>query len=193
MKGIFDDIEVFVIICKNYHHFFLESNISILYMIDFLKKTFFEPRIAFSIFIICLAGYIAFLAEEKAFSAGFLKFGPDPDLKFLGMKVNTWNRVILLYVIGFFSAILTAYYQTVMFDFIHSKLWNPAYTKKMQVSKLWATIVVSVEPVLYWILSILKFFLTLTIRLQFLLPQLFGQLLVNIPYNIMKVGEKKFI
>ena len=113
-------------------------------------------------------GYILFLAEKNAFSDGFLKFGPDEKVSFLGMKINTWTRVIMLYTLGFLTSILTSYYQTVMYDFIHSKLWNPAYLKKIQISKQWATIIVSFEPILYWILSIIQFFITLTVKLQFL-------------------------
>ena len=90
-------------------------------MFNFLKNYLFEPRIAFMIFICFIIGYLVFLDEEGAFK-DFTKFGPDPSIKFLGMKVDTWKKVILIYIVGFFSALLQGYYGTVMFDFIHSKL-----------------------------------------------------------------------
>jgi hypothetical protein len=87
-------------------------------MFNFLKNYLFEPRIAFVIFICFIIGYLVFLDEEGAFK-DFVKFGPDPSIKFLGMKVDTWKKVILIYIVGFFSALLQRYYGTVMYDFIH--------------------------------------------------------------------------
>lgn len=98
-------------------------------MIDFLRNTFFEPRIAFA--------------------DNFLQFGPDDQTKFLGMKMDTWSKVILIYIVGFFSSVLTGYYQTVMFDFIHSKLWNPAFKERLGISKWFASLIVIIEPLLY--------------------------------------------
>ena len=162
-------------------------------MLKFLKKTFFEPRIAFTIFILFIIGYLVFLDEEGAFKGNFLKFGPDEDTKFLGMKMDTWTKVILVYIVGFLSSLLTTYYGTVMYDFIHSKIWNPAYKEKIGISKLWATIIVIIEPLLYWFLTIVQFFITLTVRLQFLIPQFIGTLIIDVPYSLMKVNEKKYI
>lgn len=35
--------------------------------------------------------------------------------------------------------------------------------------------------------------MTLTMRLQFLIPQFLGTAIVSIPYGLMKVSEKKYI
>ena len=83
-------------------------------MFNFLKKTFFEPRVAFAIFIVFIIIYLVFLDAEGAFTNNFLKFGPDDNTKFLHMKVNTWTKVILIYIVSFFGSILTRYYNTVM-------------------------------------------------------------------------------
>jgi len=80
-----------------------------------------------------------------------------------------------------------------MFDFIHSKLWNPAYKEKIKISKTWASLIVSLEPLLYWFLSIVQFFITLTMKLQFIIPQFLGQVIIDIPYGLMKISEKTFI
>jgi len=78
-------------------------------MFNFLKNYLFEPRIAFIIFIVFIIGYLVFLDEEGAFK-DFAKFGPDPSTKFLGMKVDTWKKVILIYIVGFFLP----YYRDIM-------------------------------------------------------------------------------
>lgn len=158
---------------------------------SFLKRTFFEPRIAFCLFIFFMVGYMLFLDEENAFQ-NFFAFGPDPSIRFLGMSINTWNKVILVYAVGFISSLLQGYYQTVMYDFIHSKLWNPAYKERIPMSKRWAKTIVTVEPLLDWMLDIVQFFITMTMRFQFILPQLLGQIVVDTPYALMKIEEKKF-
>ena len=160
-------------------------------MLKLFKNYLFEPRIAFVIFVAFIIGYLVFLDEEGAFK-NFTKFGPEPNTKFLGMKLDTWKKVILVYFVGFLSAILQSYYGTVMFDFIHSKLWNPAYKETIPISKTWASVIVTMEPLLYWFLSIVQFFITLTMQLQFIIPQFIGQLIIDIPYGLMKIGEKKF-
>ena len=159
---------------------------------DVIKKVFFEPRMAFSIFVIFIVIYLVVLEEEGAFSKKFLNFGPSENTEFLTMKLNTWTKVIIVYLIGFFSSLLTTYYQNVSYDFIHSYIWNPAYTKKIEVSKTWTSIIIAIEPLLYWILQILNFFVNLTFELQFILPKFIGNVLIDIPYGLFKVSQNKF-
>jgi phage-related protein len=97
-----------------------------------------------------------------------------------------------VYAVGFISSLLQGYYSTVMYDFIHSKLWNPAYRERIPVSKRWAQIIVTVEPLLDWMLDVVQFFVTMTMRFQFILPQLLGQVLVDLPYGLMKIDENRF-
>ena len=156
-----------------------------------LKRIFFEPRMAFCLFVFFMVGYMLFLDEEGAFN-NFFGFGPDPSIRFLGMSLDTWHKVLLVYAVGFISSLLQGYYSTVMFDFIHSKLWNPAYRQRILVSKRWAQTIVTVEPLMDWILDIVQFFVTMTMRFQFILPQLLGQIIVDLPYGLMKIEENKF-
>ena len=160
-------------------------------MLSVLKRSLFEPRMAFCAFVFFMVGYTLFLDEEGAFNK-FFGFGPDPSIQFLGMSLDTWHKVCLVYAVGFISSLLQGYYQTVMYDFIHSRLWNPAYNERIPVSKRWAKIIVTVEPVLDWMLDIVQFFVTMTMRFQFILPQLLGQIIVDVPYGLMKIEENKF-
>ena len=158
---------------------------------SFLKRTFFEPRVAFCTFVFFIMGYMMFLDEEGAFKT-FFAFGPDPSVRFLGVSMDTWHKVLLVYAVGFISSLLQGYYETVMYDFIHSKLWNPAYRERIPVSKRWAQTIVTVEPLLDWMLNIVQFFVTMTMRFQFILPQLLGQIVIDVPYGLMKIDENKF-
>ena len=162
-------------------------------MYNNLINYFFNVKTAFYIFIIFIMIYLIILDEEGAFKDKFLRFGPSEDTKFLHMKLNTWNKVILVYLIGFFSTLLTSYYNTVAYDFIHGFIWNPAYTKKINMSKTWTSIIVSLEPLLFWILNILNFFIDFTMELQFIIPKFLGASLIDIPYGLFKVNQKKYI
>ncbi len=157
---------------------------------DNFVKFLFKPKVSFFIFLICLIVYLILLDEEGAFKNNFLKFGPDPNTKFLGMAMNTWEKVILVYFISFLSSLLQTYSSTAMFNFIYLKLWNPAYKKKINLTKTWAQIIASTEPLLSWILAIIQFFCSMTMQLQYLMPQFLGQALMSIPYTLLKVDEK---
>jgi len=163
------------------------------YMIQFFKDIFFHPKVTFIIFSIFITIYMSFLFYEHAFDGDhFLKLGPSDDLAFIGMKINTWKKVYAMYAIGFFSTLLIAYHQTVMYDFIHSKIWNQAYEEKIELSKTFTIMLMSFEPFFYFLLRIMQFYVTMTMQLQFLIPELIAQCLVDIPYGIMKANEKKY-
>jgi len=154
---------------------------------------FFNAKTAFIIFVIFIIIYLIVLDEEGAFQKKFLRFGPSEETEFLSMKLDTWNKVIIVYLIGFFSSLLTTYYNTVSYDFIHSFIWNPAYKEKIKISKWWTMLIVSVEPLLFWILQTLNFFVNLTMELQYILPKFLGNVLIDIPYGIYKVNQKKYV
>jgi hypothetical protein len=154
---------------------------------------FFSPRVAFIIFVIFITVYLILLDEEGAFRKKFLAFGPSKETKFLSMTLDTWEKVILVYLIGFFSSLLTTYYKTVSYDFIHSFIWNPAYKDKIKISKWWTSLIVSVEPLLFWVLKTLNFFVNLTMELQYIIPKFLGNVIINVPYGLYKVNQNRFV
>ena len=89
-------------------------------MFNNLIKYFFNIKVSFFIFIVFIIAYLIILDEEGAFKNKFLRFGPSEDTKFLNMKLDTWNKVILVYIIGLLSSFLTSYYNNISYDFIHS-------------------------------------------------------------------------
>ena len=103
--------------------------------IDTFVSFLFKPKVSFYIFLISLVVYLILLDDEGAFKNNFLKFGPDPNTKFLGMAMNTWEKVMLVYFISFFSSLLQTYSSTAMFNFIYLKIWNPSYKKKNKFVK----------------------------------------------------------
>ena len=157
---------------------------------NFVKKYLFNPKITFYIFSLFMVIYLYFLYNNNAFSDNFLNFGPSEKTNFLSMKINTWNKVYLLWIIGFTTAFFTNYYRSVNYDFVFSKIWNPAYKDKLPFSKKTASILMFFEPILNYITLILNLFVNLTMQLQFILPGFIGMLLAKLPYAYYKIEEK---
>lgn len=166
-------------------------NMKITDLLDF----FMSPKIALIIFIFFIIGYIIFIDEEGGFTEQFLHFGPGTTdkntTKFLGIKLDSWTKVAMLYIVGFFSALLTSYYQTVMGNNIHSYIWNRAL-KSVPFSKTWTYFIVILEPFFYQVLQVIQFFTNMTMQLQFIIPQFIGSYLADVPFTIQRLGEKRF-
>lgn len=162
---------------------------------DEVLEFFMSPKVALIVFTLFLVAYLIFIDEEGGFGESFLHFGPGKDeastTKFLGIKLDNWTKVILLYIVGFFSSLMTSYYQTVMSNNIHSYIWNRALTS-VPYSKTWTYIIVMMEPFFYQILSIIQFFTNMTMQLQFIIPQFVGSFIADIPFTLQRLGEKRF-
>jgi hypothetical protein len=157
-----------------------------------MLKLFFDPRFALIIFIAILIGYLVFLDKENAFQNKFLRFGPSPDTKFLNIKLDSWNKVISVYAIALLSALSTAYYTSVSSSYISGVLLNPAYKDKISQSKFWSKLLVTIDPLMSWVMELFQLFATLTLELQYMLPQLLGHLVILIPTNLQSLEEKRF-
>lgn len=158
---------------------------------DSIYDILYNPINAFVVFSVFLVGYIIFLNEEDAFSKKFLNFGPSEDTYFLNMKLNTWTKVITVYLVSFFTSIILAYYTNVSSQFIGQYLYNPAITH-IKGSKTVTLFIVTFEQVLFAVLSLINFFTKTVMELQFLIPQLLGLIVVNLPFNIYQAQGKIF-
>jgi len=160
-----------------------------------IVEFFMSPKVALIIFTLFLVAYIVFIDEEGGFKGKFLHFGPGTNASnttsFMNIRLDSWQKVGLLYVVSFFASLLTSYYQSVMANNIHSYIWNRAL-KSMPYSKTWTYAVVLMEPFFYQILSIVQFFTSLTMQLQFIVPQFLGSLLAEVPFTLKRLGEKRF-
>lgn len=140
--------------------------------------------------MVFLVGYLVFIDEEGGFAGNFMTFGPS-DSRFMMMKLDTWPKVIILYVVSFLSAMMTTYYDNVMETNIHSYIWNPS-VKKVPFSRTWTYIIVFLEPIFMEILGLITLLASLTLQLQFLLPEILGSMLAETPFVLKILGTKKF-
>ena len=155
-----------------------------------LKEKLFSPVWSTIIFVLVITILFALLDEENAFK-NFLHFGPSKDIKFLTFTMNTWPKVILLYLISFIVAILRDYFNLINTKgFITSTLLNKKVTE-VELSRKESEFVIYLYPICIWALNIIVFFVTLTRTLQFLLPYLLGSLTINYPYLFSALDKKK--
>ena len=160
-----------------------------------LKKIFTKPKIALATFTTWVAIFVIILGLMGAFSKNFMHFGPstDPETSttFLGAPIDTWPKAILLYILGFFSAIISSYYDLVFGAWTINSIRNEKNKNITPISKKTAEIMLLISPVVANINYILELFLTLTLQLQFILPQLLGDIVASILVSLSFLSKKK--
>ena len=154
-----------------------------------------SPKSIIIISTIYLTGYIGLIGREGGFTTQFLHFGPgtnsDNTTSFIGIQLDTWEKVILMYIVSFLSSLMNNYYLYSMTNNLHSYIWNRAITK-VPFSKKWTYIVIMIEPFIMQVLSITQFFTNLTMQLQFIIPQFIGSLIIEVPFTIERLREKEY-
>lgn len=154
-----------------------------------------SPKTIIMISGIYLTGYTVFIVNEGGFSDQFLHFGPGINqtntTKFLGITLDTWPKVILIYFISFLSSLMNTYYVYAMTNNLHSYIWNRA-VPNVPFSRKWTYIVILLEPFILQVLTITQFFTNLTMQLQFIIPQFIGSTIIEIPFTIQRLREKTY-
>ena len=160
-------------------------------IIDFL----YHPIIAFLILIAFFIIYILFIEIEDGFSHGFLQFGPgttpETTTTFIGIKMDTWPKVGMLYVIAFLSAFMSRYYGFAIGQNLGSYAYQHAQ-KVVPFDKYWSYFLLCSQPVIWQTFSVLQLFAALTLQLQFILPEMLGHLCSYIPGIMQRLAEKEF-
>ena len=158
---------------------------------DFLSS----PKTILGISAIFLSGYVGFIAQEGGFSAAFMHFGPGTDAnnttRFLGIVLDSWPKVFLMYFVSFLSSVMSTYYNYAMTNNLHSYIWNRA-VPKVPFSRRWTYVVTLAEPFIMEVLTVTQFFTNLTMQLQFILPQFLGSMLIEIPFSVQRLREKEY-
>jgi len=163
--------------------------------IDKLADILSSPKTILGVSTVFLSGYIAFIAAEGGFTSQFLHFGPGTNsantTSFIGIVLDTWEKVILMYFVSFLSSVMNTYYLYAMTNNLHSYIWNRA-VPIVPFSRKWTYIVILAEPFILQVLTITQFFTNLTMQLQFIIPQFIGSLIIEVPFSIQRLREKKY-
>ena len=154
-----------------------------------------SPKTILSVSAVFMSGYVTFIAREGGFSAQFVHFGPGTDesntTTFIGIVLDTWPKVFLMYFISFLSAVMNTYYTYAMTNNLHSYIWNRA-VPKVPFSRRWTYVVTLAEPFIMQVLTVTTFFTNLTMQLQFIVPQFIGGMIIEIPFSIQRLREKEY-
>ena len=132
------------------------------------------------------------------FGNNFLSFGPTKDEQsgeltmFMGIKLNSWTSVNVVYLIIFISTILQSYYGNVVGSNLNAYVFNPA-VELVPYSKFWTYLVYMIDPLISIILYILQFYATATFQIQYIIPQFLGNYITDLPFTLKWLNGKKFI
>jgi hypothetical protein len=148
---------------------------------------FTSPYTAVILFIIFLVGYFIFLdLEGTFFTEGFLHFGPGDSrattTSFVGIKLDSWKKVVTLYGISFLTGAMSSYYQNV----VTSAMLNPlkAGTQLTKYSQTGLYAVSLIDPLILHCLFVLNLLTTITLQFQFILPSIVGSYITDLPFII---------
>lgn len=159
-----------------------------------LGKKLLNPIVSLTTFTTWVLIFVFILGFMGAFSKKFMHFGPstDPETasEFLGAHIDTWPKVIALYILGFVSSIMHSYYSTVFGAWMINTVQDDK-TKRVNMNRKIAYTLISIDPIISNINSILELFLTLTLQLQFLIPQILGDIIASIVISRSFLSKKK--
>jgi len=114
---------------------------------------------------------------------------------FLGMKIDTWNKVILLMSISAFVALFDQYYSIVEWDTVRRFLnqnRNGENGKGIPTSKTFAQLLEITNSIGHNLVYIIKFFLTTTFEFQYIFPSMLVQFFLDSGYDLSKISKRKF-
>ena len=156
---------------------------------------FRNPFVATNSILIILAIYIYVLKEHKILGDDFFHFGPgttpENTVKFINRKIDTWDMVWIVWIVGFTTTLLQKYYWTSISDYIYLKVRNDN-VKNIDCEKPQLVYVIFFKTIISTILAVLGFFTYLTAQLQFILPGLITSFIVYLPLELSKLNEKQY-
>lgn len=149
-----------------------------------------NPLTILIILVIVFLSYFITFGILYGFENNFGSFGPTTNKKgeyalFLGMELNTWTKVIITYILIFISFLLLSYYELL------SDIIKPL-SKITHSNQLYKYIMMLLKPLFKLILYIINFHALSTFQIQYIIPQLLGIYIIQIPFTI-KILHKKTI
>mgnify|MGYP001243446306 CR=1 FL=1 len=154
-----------------------------------------DPFVATNIILVIISIYVYILTKNKILGGDFFHFGPgttpENTVKFINRKVDTWNMVWLVWIVGFTTTLLQKYYWTTISDYIYLKVRNDN-VKTIDCNKDKLIYVIFFKIIINTVLGVLAFFTYLTAQLQFIIPGVITSILIYVPLEISKLKAKKY-
>ena len=162
-----------------------------------MEQFFNNPKTALLIILTFLITYFLSEGLTAGFGNNFLSFGPTIDettgkpVAFMGINLDSWDDVCIVYVIILISTILQSYYSNVVYKTIYPYVYNPA-VDIVPFPKFWTYLVLIIDPIIYITLRIILFYATATFQIQYILPQFIGSYIIDLPFTLQWLKGKKF-
>ena len=158
---------------------------------------FNKPIVVLIIVILFCISYFLYTGIFGDIKTNFFLFGPIKDnnnnyLPFISFILDTWTKVIMAYLLILFSSLFNNYYISTMEQNFFSFLTNKDITQ-LPYTKIITYIIVLLDPFIKTLLYIIEFYATATFQFQFILPQLIGSYLANLPFTLNLLKQKTFI
>jgi hypothetical protein len=156
-----------------------------------------NPIILLSIIILFCIGYFIYTSLAGDIKTNFFLFGPLKDennkyLSFISFILDSWTKVIMVYILILFSSLFHNYYITIMNQNFFSFLTDKNIIQ-MPHSKIITYTITLIDPFIKTLLYIIEFYATLTFQFQFILPQFIGSYLSTLPFTLNLLKQKTFI
>jgi len=186
----------------------------IIIMNNRIKEILWNPIFAWSVFWTLITSLFIYLYLDGK-SGNLFDFGPNLDssksAKFLDLKIDNWPKWYIVIWFSFFLGFIHSYLGTVRYNGLDRIIQQNTLNTIPKIPKYWAKLMMITKPIggkLIWILQILM--LTNlkkppipdndltgekgepggTPELQYILPNLVGYMIWDIPYDFYKVDLK---
>ena len=164
-------------------------------MIMDILSIFWNPYFIVVVFIMFLMAYFIYLDVEGSFANGFLHFGPGGEgvnsAQFMGITLDSWSKVLTLYMICFTTGFLSTHYDNVVSMTIINNVIDTTVTH-VPYSQSGTYAVVLIDPLIMHSLKVIEFFATLTLQFQFILPVVVGSYIGGLPTVLNLLSSKTY-
>jgi hypothetical protein len=109
----------------------------------------------------------------------------------MGITLDSWSKVLTLYVICFTTGFLSSHYDNVVTTTIINRLTDPNVSS-IPYSQAGTYAVVLIDPLIMHSLKVIEFFATLTLQFQFILPLVVGSYLGGLPAVLNILSSKTY-
>lgn len=156
-----------------------------------MPLTFMDPLfistilLVWSVLLVCM---IYFGVTNKQSETTFLRLGPgdknakentkEKSSRFLGIEIDSWTKVIIIMIYAFTSQIIRTYSYTIIKPWITNTI-HDGKTHSLDVSFAQVFFINNAYTIFNWLNRIVGIFLYFTLELQFILPEIIANLIVN--------------
>lgn len=154
------------------------------------KNLLSDPRVSLIIYLVWIIILVISLIFLGIFNdKTFFAFGPTSDDTFLGNSINTWGKVIILYVISFCTAAFNTYYGSIYGTWLYNQV-KDSERKHLNIPKKEAKLMTIISPIITGINDIIGIFILLTQQLQYIIPQILGDVVISIIISHKYIDKK---